>query len=52
MCYWITCYEGFPVGKLHAFSHYSNNMNAFMCYPWHNNICDIIICTTCIYFAE
>ena len=19
---------------------------------WHNNICDIIICTTCIYFAE
>ena len=24
----------------------------FLCYPWHNNIWDIIICTACIYFAE
>ena len=25
---------------------------AFLCYPWRNNICDIVICYTCIYFAE
>ena len=27
-------------------------LTAFLCYPWHNNICDIVICYTCIYFAE
>ena len=25
---------------------------AFLCYPWHKNICDIIICTTCIYLLN
>ena len=37
MCYWITCYEGFPVGKLHAFSHYSNNMNNFIVANHHDH---------------
>ena len=33
--------------KFHMSSRY-----CFLVHPWHNNICDIIICTTCIYFAE
>ena len=37
MCYWITCYEGFPVGKLHAFSHYSNNMNSYIVANHHDH---------------
>ena len=44
----LSCYERATMEMSIIYIYYT----AFLCYPWHNNICDVAICYTCIYFAE